>query len=119
MSDNIKVGDRVKYERSDSGWRYEVLCIHGDQAWLRDERDGMYQGALIENLTRIEPEKVTLTPLYEVGERVHWLTTSRMKTIRAIVVGYRMEEDPNGAVWGEDELEPVPDVCPQCKGTGK
>jgi len=122
MSDEIKVGHEVEWHEvglHDCRPRHTgtVLALDNGTAWVRERT--LHHSIRIGDLTRIAPEPVTLTPKYEVGERVHWLTTSRMKTIRAIVVGYRMEEDPNDAVWGEDELEPVPDVCPQCKGTGK
>jgi hypothetical protein len=110
MNDTIRVGDRV--EHIGFGQRV-VIAIVGDQAWIRDGNFDVI--ARTKNLTRIEPEKVTLTPKYKKDERVR-TKGGREITVDRVFIGY--ESQPCLEWWEEGQLEPVPEPCPECKGSG-
>ena len=115
MSDEIKVGDRVK--RSSGTCVYTVLALDDKGlAWIQTENSTLGMIVHLSTLTRIEPEPVTLTPKYAVGQRVRSTLTGTIYTIEALVrTTYRTT---TGCTVDESNLEPVPTPCPTCKGTG-
>ena len=114
MSNEIKVGDRVLTNCDQQD--FEVLGLHGGWAWLLGDL-GTYHVRRVYTLTRIEPGPVTLTPKYPVGQEVRAKVGKCNYKVTGIFVGYLL--DGQDIEWREDELTPVADVCPACKGTGK
>ena len=119
MSSKIDVGDRVRSICHDSG---TVLALHTAEdgkewAWVQ-WHDEYYEcfGVKLSDLTRIEPETVTLRPRYGVGERVNFIGQGKVQ-LAGVEVGYHIEKW--GGLWPESLLEPVPTPCPTCKGSGK
>ena len=111
---DIQVGDRVRGIRSGNDW--VVMGIDGNMAWLKSD-GGEYTERFCKVLTRIEPEPVTVTPKYAVGQRVRSTLTGTIYTIEALVrTTYRTT---TGCYLDESNLEPVPTPCPKCKGSGK
>jgi len=117
MSDEIKVGEVAKAVP----WKgfAKVLSLHtastGKQwAWIEWE-DGYCASVGAFDLTRIELEKITLTPRFGIGEKVK-IRFGEVVKINAVVVAYR---DNENWLWAEDQLEPIPTPCPTCKGSGK
>jgi len=115
---DIQVGELVKVVP----WKgfAKVLSLHtastGKQwAWIEWE-DGYCASVKAADLTRIEPEKVT--PKYAVnqrrrlrGDHSHIFVADRIKIL------YQDSGNPTES-WYEDALEPVPEPCPECKGSG-
>jgi len=123
MSDEIRQGDRV---RDHGGFRLlaygdgTVLGLHTNAkgakwAWVEYD-DGACFASVLSDLTRIEPEPVTLTPKYKVGQPVIVKGTPDVFAVAGISVLYH---DKEGSCHRESELEPEPKPCPACKGTGK
>ena len=119
MSNAIKVGDRVWASGLGDG---RMLAIHDDYGWvLWNTHD--HCTARLDSLTRIEPEPVTLT----VGQRVR-LCEGRVGVIKDLREEAYVEIDdsreitvhsPPLRIWKlSSELEPVPEPCPECKGSG-
>ena len=113
MNDTIKVGDRV---RTRSDCEVIVLGIDGGRAWVRYTETGVHHEVCMSTLTHIEPEPVTLTPKYGVGQRVNFIGQGKVQ-LAGVEVGYHIEKW--GGLWPESLLEPVPTPCPLCKGSGK
>ena len=125
MNDTIKVGDRV-YRWVDRDAGYVLRATRGPWAWIERD-DGTFRtvglGSLAK-LTPIEPEPVTLT----VGQRVR-LCEGRVGVIKDLREEAYVEIDdsreitvhsPPLRIWKlSSELEPVPEPCPECKGSGK
>jgi len=113
MSDEIKVGNRVRGQMS--GKEYKALGICGNWVWIL--APGCTEPITVANcyLTLISPEPVTLTPKYAVGQEVE--SPAGKRTICQVFVAYRMRE--YAAWWAEGQLQPVPEPCPTCKGSGK
>ena len=112
MNDTIKVGDRVWASGLGDG---RMLAIHDDYGWvLWNTHD--HCTARLDSLTRIEPEPVTLRPKYVVEQRVRTAQNKTETVIKGIFITY---ETTNLGTWDEAELEPVPEPCPECKGSGK
>jgi len=116
MNDTIKVGDRV-YRWVDRDAGYVLRATRGPWAWIERD-DGTFRtvglGSLA--LTRIEPEKVVLTPKYGKGDRVRGRHSHQIYTIEEpIDIKYRTAEGFNVT---EHEVCPVPEPCPECKGSG-
>jgi len=110
----IKVGDPVQGKRSGNEW--VVLAIDGEVAWLRAD-DGERAERFLCALTRIEPEPVTLRPKYGIGDPVRSTLSGSVYRVAAIAsIQYRTEE---GFIIDEHNSEPVPTLCPTCKGSGK
>ena len=118
MNDKIKVGDRVRGNHGGAAWT--VVGIGGNTAWLRAGKDN-YTVRLLEVLTRIEPEKVVLTPKYAVAQRLRTsplrlnTTADNIYVVKGPVVGYELE---SGGWLPESLLSPIPDPCPECGGSG-
>ena len=111
MSDAIKVGDRVETLGHRTGY---VQGIYGNRAWVlfaSHELNTLY----LSDLTRIEPEPVVLTPKYGVGQRVNFIGQGKVH-LAGVEVGYHIEKW--GGLWAESLLEPIPEPCPTCKGSG-
>ena len=111
MSDNINVGDRVR--GAFTGRSGTVIAITEQWAWIRNSGEPFTIPLC--NLTRIELEKITLTPRFGIGEKVK-IRFGEVVKINAVVVAYR---DNENWLWAEDQLEPIPTPCPTCKGSGK
>ena len=118
MSDAIKVGDRVETLGHRTGY---VQGIYGNRAWVlfaSHELNTLY----LSDLTRIEPEPVTLRARYGVGQRVQTdslrltVTPDNIYVVKSPAVGYELE---SGGWLPESLLFPVPTPCPTCKGSGK
>ena len=107
----IKAGDKVL--NPGFGER-TVVAVDGNSAWIRD-KDGWQCVAKLSNLTRIEPEPVVLTPKYGVGQRVNFIGQGKVH-LAGVEVGYHIEKW--GGLWPESLLEPVPEPCDKCKGSG-
>ena len=104
----LKRGDRVEQESWGKG---TLLCLHiaaDGKEWGFVEYDDRRQcfGFEAKYLTRIEPEPVTLTPKYEVGERVRILRNDIEGEVAGAIVTYDLAYV--GGRYAEDELEPVP-----------
>ena len=120
MNDTIRVGDRVETLKTHRTGC--VSSIYGDKAWVlldSGELDTVY----LDVLTRIEPEKAVLTPKYAVGEEVQSYVVG-IKKARWTVVEARVDylvKLPDGTLDHrvEFQLEPAPEPCPKCKGSGK
>jgi hypothetical protein len=132
MNDTIKVGDRVETRNS-----HRTGCVQGiyhDQAWILLDSDEM-ETLHLSVLTRIEPEPVVLTPKYAIGQNVTIKGAGRAgeQTVYRIAevadtIRYALEWDasPLGSIsagrtlatYTADQLEPVPEPCPECKGSG-
>jgi len=114
MSDEIKVGDRVK--RSSWTCVYTVLALDDKGlAWIQTENSTLGMIVHLSTLTRIESEPVVLTPKYAVEQRVRTAQNKTETVIKGILITY---ETTNLGTWDEAELEPVPEPCPECKGSG-
>ena len=118
MSDTIKVGDRVRGASFGNG---TVIGLHtakdgGSWAWVEYDDEPDCFGSKVQNLTRIEPEPVMLRPKYKKDERVR-TKGGREITVDRVFIGY--ESQPCLEWWEEDQLEPAPEPCPKCKGSGK
>jgi hypothetical protein len=116
MSDEIKVGDRVRPNWS-STLRGTVLACGFDKTCVKwDEHD---EPAIwnTSSLALIPPEPVALTPKYPVGSTVKAKAGKCAYKVTSVFVVYYL--DNQEVEWREDELEPVPDLCPTCKGSGK
>ena len=109
---DIKVGDRVRGIRSGNDW--VVMGIDGDMAWLKSD-GGEYTERFCKVLTRIEPEKVVLTPKYSVGQRVNCIGQGKVQ-VTGPEVGYHIEGW--GGLWPESLFEFLPEPCDKCKGSG-
>jgi len=113
MSDNINVGDRVR--GAFTGRSGTVIAITEQRAWIRNSGEPFTIPLC--NLTRIEPEPVTLTAKYGIGDRVRSTLSGSVYRVAAIAsIQYRTEEGP---IIDEHNSEPVPTPCPTCKGSGK
>ena len=119
MSDKIEVGDRVHDFCYGNG---TVLALHlalDGECWVWSEYDKpkTCYGTRITDLTRLDPEPVTLTPKYAVGQEVKFQGGIYSISIEKVVVAYELTG------WfglrAEDSLEPAPEPCPKCKGSGK
>ena len=113
--EEFKVGDEVRR----SGWEcgYTILALDDTgHAWIRSEHSRLGLIVQISSLTRIEPEPVVLTPKYAVEQRVRTAQNKTETVIKGILITY---ETTNLGTWDEAELEPVPEPCPECKGSGK
>ena len=116
MSDKIEVGDRVRISVYGGFHDATVLALDADWAWVLQDHDRRgYTSVPLAKLTRIEPEKVVLTPKYAVGREVQF--QGGIYSIEKVVVAYELTG------WfglrAEDSLEPAPEPCPKCKGSGK
>ena len=110
MNDIIRVGDLTDCGR--------VVAIDGPVAWTRNELNGHHTVSLV-GLTRIEPEKVVLTPRFAVGQEVKKHGLGEALSIEDITVTYAVNIPMLGRVWWREcDLEPVPKLCPECKGSG-
>jgi len=108
MSDKIKVGDRVL--NPGFGER-TVVAVDGNSAWIRD-KDGWQCVAKLSNLTRIEPEPVTVTVKYPPGTRVRLRQEhDHVFMVDRVEILYRDPAD-NSHSWYEDSLEPCD--CAKC-----
>jgi hypothetical protein len=120
MNDTIKVGDRVRGKAT--GRKYLVLAIYEDMAWILHEETDLTSSVGFQYLTRIEPEKVALTPKYVVAQRLRTsplrlnITADNIYVVKGPVVGYELE---SGGWLPESLLFPIPEPCPTCKGSGK
>jgi len=104
----IKVGDRVLNQGF--GER-TVVAVDGNSAWLRD-KDGWQCVAKLSNLTRIEPEPVTVTVKYPPGTRVRLRQEhDHVFMVDRVEILYRDPAD-NSHSWYEDSLEPCD--CAKC-----
>ena len=110
---DIQVGDRVHPDGYGDNVTQGVVAIEGNEAWLVDFM-GVHRTHRLSDLTRIEPEKVALTPKYKMGQEVE--SPAGKRTIREVFVAYRMRS--YGGWWTEDQLKAVPEPCPECKGSG-
>ena len=117
MSDAIKVGDRVLFGPKADSSPHIVAAIIGEDAWVKPTfYVGMGFIQPLDSLTRIEPEKVVLTPKYGKGDRVRGRHSHQIYTIEEpIDIKYRTAEGFNVT---EHEVCPVPEPCPECKGSG-
>ena len=109
----IQVGDTVKWIGDKES---TVLAIHDSWAWIQQHRhpngEG-YTSVRLHELTRIYPE--VLRPKYKKGQLVNAQGRHDNPTpIRHIWIAYNTAS----GTFGEDDLEPAPDPCPTCKGTG-
>lgn len=107
MSDEIKVGGRV--QTTTYGEEGTVLAVYKDWAWI--DFGGPSPCMLVRKfLTLISPDPVTLTPKYRVGQNMRF--QGGIYPIEKVVVAYELTG------WfglrGEDNLEPVPEPCPEC-----
>ena len=122
MSDEIKVGDRVHPDGYGDNVTQRVVAIEGNEAWLVDFMGNHYTHRL-SKLTRIEPEKVALTPKYPVGSNVKFYAVDSKEPVCKVIearLDYLLERpDGSRVCWTEFQLEPVPTPCPLCKGSGK
>ena len=117
MSDKIEVGDRVRISVYGGFHDATVLALDADWAWVLQDHDRRgYTSVPLAKVTRIEPEPVTLTPKFKLGEKI-CPRDGYPQTILAVSVSYRLA--PNGTWWGEEEVDLVPTPCPTCKGSGK
>jgi hypothetical protein len=115
MSDEIKVGNRVRGQMS--GKEYKALGICGNWVWIL--APGCTEPITVANcyLTLISPEPVTLRAKYKMGERVRSTLTNSVYRVAGIAsIQYLTEE---GYIIDEHNSEPVPAPCPTCKGSGK
>jgi len=104
MNDEIKVGDRVWASGLGDG---RMLAIHDDYGWvLWNTHD--HCTARLDSLTRIEPEPVTLTPKFKMGQEV-LCDGLGISTINGVFVGYTVKE--HGGIWLNGDLEAVPEPC--------
>jgi hypothetical protein len=113
MSDEIKVGDRVKWGNIDI--RATVLALAGKWAWILQDNypsDDGYTSARLDTLTRIEPEPVTVTVKYPPGTRVRLRQEhDHVFMVDRVEILYRDPAD-NSHSWYEDSLEPCD--CAKC-----
>jgi len=117
MSDEIKVGDRVK--RSSWTCVYTVLALDDKGlAWIQTENSTLGMIVHLSTLTRIEPEPVTLTAKYAVGQRL-LSRKGNFVVVKAISLTTRYEFEGWKGFWPEENYKPVPAPCPTCKGSGK
>ena len=123
MSDAIKVGDRVLFGPKADSSPHIVAAIIGEDAWVKPTfYVGMGFIQPLDSLTRIEPEKVVLTPKYAVAQRLRTsplrlnITADNIYVVKGPVVGYELE---SGGWLPESLLFPIPEPCPTCKGSGK
>ena len=113
MNDTIRVGDKVRGIRSGNDW--VVMGIDGDMAWLKSD-GGEYTERFCKVLTRIEPEPVTLTPKYAVGQEVIGIGSGSRYRLEECAIAYYVG---HGDGWlPERSLKPVPEPRPTCKGSG-
>jgi len=112
---DIQVGDRVHPDGYGDNVTLRVVAIEGNEAWLVDFM-GVHRTHRLAALTRISPEKVVLTPKYVVGQRVRSTLTDTIYTIEAL--GRTTYRTTTGCTVDESNLEPVPEPCPECKGSG-
>jgi len=108
---DIQVGDRV---RDHLGHFAQLLAVDGAEAWVRYDEGGHVTISL-NCLTRIEPERITLHPKYAVGQNVRTARNKTETVIKGIFITYGTS---NLGTWDESELEPVPEPCDKCKGSG-
>ena len=107
----IKVGDRVHVSAEYDG----IVCVlDGDEAWVEDD-DGIHCTHVLSELTRLDPEPVTLRAKYKAEERVRARNGDEV-TIAHPFIAYRTNYN---FTYAEDQLEPIPTPCPTCKGSGK
>jgi len=76
---------------------------------------------MVTDLTRIEPEPVV--PKYAVGQRVK-IKNDALECYdeigQVVHLGYYVTRPGYWGIWvNESKLEPVPEPCSACKGTGK
>ena len=120
MSDKIKVGDRVEARVYGRATVIGEHIAFGGKRWLWIEYDSGHEcyGVQATQLTRIEPEPVTLTPKYRIADSLRFKGGNRETApirVTGIIIGY-LDED--NYFWREAELEPVPEPCDKCKGSG-
>jgi len=115
----IKAGDRVQWGLHSDSTPHTLVAVHGSEAWVKPiYYEGSGQIVPVSELVRIEPQP--LTPLYEVGQVVKIHGKGEAVPIEAMAVSYATRNPILGLVWHREEnLTPVPDVCPACKGSGK
>jgi len=114
MSDKIKVGDRVQWGLHSDSTPHILVAVHGSEAWVRPiYYEGSGQIVPVSELTRIEAP--TLTPKYAEDETV-MVGAGWHVSVKELEVGYLMSD---GIWYRERYVNPVPDPCPACKGTGK
>ena len=117
---DIKVGDRVHDFCYGNGTALALHLAAGGECWVWSEYDKpkTCYGTRITDLTRIEPEKVVLTPRFAVGQRLRLRGDhSHIFIADRIEILYQDSGNPMQS-WYEDALEPVPEPCPECKGSG-
>jgi hypothetical protein len=106
MNDTIRVGDRVQNTFSTEA-HGTVLAAGPD--WLYVQYDNGHNEAwLTGNCRRIEPEPVTLTPKFKMGQEV-LCDGLGISTINGVFVGYTVKE--HGGIWLNGDLEAVPEPC--------
>ena len=117
MSDKIKVGDRVEARVYGRATVIGEHIAFGGKRWLWIEYDSGHEcyGVQATQLTRIEPEPVVLTPKYAVGQRVRLCGANTATEVIENRIACRLE---SGGYYYEDILEPIPEPCPECKGSG-
>ena len=103
MNDTIRVGDRAIAH----GKTGIVVGLCHRWAWI-DDGGGRPLTYEVNNLTRIEPEPVTLRPKYAVGQEV-LCDGLGISTINGVFVGYTVKE--HGGIWLNGDLEAVPEPC--------
>ncbi|HUW12349.1 MAG TPA: hypothetical protein VM537_21670 [Anaerolineae bacterium] len=117
MSKEVEQGHRVQWGLHSDSTPHILVAVHGSEAWVRPiYYEGSGQIVPVSELVRIEPEKVTLMPKYRVGEEVRVRGCTFPNTVERISIHYLLS---SGLHYEENKVEPVPDVCPACKGTGK
>ena len=119
MSDEIKVGDRVHVSVEYDG----IVCVlDGDEACVEDD-DGIHCTHVLSELTRLDPEPVTLRAKYPVGSKVKFYAVDSNEPTYDVIearIDYLLERpDGSRTCHTEFQLEPVPTPCPTCKGSGK
>jgi hypothetical protein len=114
MNDTIKVGDRVRGASFGNG---TVIGLHtakdgGSWAWVEYDDEPDCFGSKVQNLTRIEPEPVTVTVKYPPGTRVRLRQEhDHVFMVDRVEILYRDPAD-NSHSWYEDSLEPCD--CAKC-----
>jgi len=112
---DIQVGDSVKeWAAFASGYGNqtgEVVARWQNWAWVKWPDEVLPVNVRVCNLTRIEPEPVTLTPKYKIDQKV-LCDGLGISTVNGVFIGYVVKE--HGGIWLDGDLEPVPEPCPTC-----
>ena len=108
MNDTTRVGDRVETLKSRRTGC--VQGIYGDKAWILLD-SGELETLYLSVLTRIEPEKVTLTPKYSVGQRLNCIGQGKVQ-VTGPEVGYHVVGW--SGLWPESLFESLSEPCDKC-----